>query len=77
MRSPRRRHAAAWGMREMKELKRAEAEQRKAAAKAKRDKEKRVTDLEMQIAALEGRQKDLTAELEDPPPTTRAAVRWR
>ncbi len=54
------------GLKEMKELRRAEAEQRKAIAKAKRDKEKRVTDLEMQIATLEGRQRDLTAQLEDP-----------
>jgi ATP-binding cassette subfamily F protein 3 len=54
------------GLREMKDLKRAEAEQRKAVAKVKRDHEKRVADLEMQIATLEGRQKDLTAQLEDP-----------
>ena len=32
----------------------------------KRDKEKRVADLEMQIATLEGRQRDLTTQLEDP-----------
>ncbi|HZJ17930.1 MAG TPA: ATP-binding cassette domain-containing protein, partial [Chthoniobacteraceae bacterium] len=54
------------GLREMKELKRAEAEQRKAVAKARRENEKRISDLEMQIATLEGRQKELTALLEDP-----------
>ena len=54
------------GLKEMKELRRAEAETRKAVAKEKRDREKRVTDLEMQIATLEGRQKELAAQLEDP-----------
>ena len=52
-------------MKEQREKKRAEAEARKAIAKEKRDKEKRVTDLEMQIATLEGRQRELTAQLED------------
>ena len=56
---------AGLGMKEMREKKRAEAEARKAIAKEKRDREKRVTDLEMQIATLEGRQRDLTAQLED------------
>ena len=41
-------------------------EVRKAAAKAKRDKEARVHALEMKIAALEGQQKKLVAALEDP-----------
>jgi YD repeat-containing protein len=45
---------------------RAEAEQRKADAKVKRDQEKKVRDLEMQILKLEGRQKELTEELEKP-----------
>jgi ATP-binding cassette subfamily F protein 3 len=54
------------GLREMRELKRAEAEERKAAAKVRREHEKRISDLEMQIATLEGRQKELTASLEDP-----------
>ena len=53
-------------MRETREQRRAEAEQRKAEAKLKRDHEKRVRDLEMQILTLEGRQKELTAELEKP-----------
>ncbi len=54
------------GRREQKEQKRAEAEARKAAAKIRRDREKHIHELEMQIASLEGRQKELTATLEDP-----------
>ena len=54
------------GLREQKEQKRAEAEARKAQAKARRESEQRVHDLEMQIAILEGRQKELAAELENP-----------
>jgi ATP-binding cassette, subfamily F, member 3 len=54
------------GMRENREQRRAESEQRKAEAKLKRDHEKKVRDLEMQILKLEGRQKELTEELEKP-----------
>lgn len=54
------------GMRESREQRRVEAEQRKAEAKRKRDREKIVRDLEMQILKLEGRQKELTEELEKP-----------
>jgi ATP-binding cassette subfamily F protein 3 len=54
------------GLREQKEQKRVEAEARKALAKIRRENEKRVHDLEMQIATMEGRQKELAAELEDP-----------
>jgi ATP-binding cassette subfamily F protein 3 len=54
------------GMREQKEQKRAEAEERKTVAKAKREQQAHVHALEMKIAALEGRQKELVAELEDP-----------
>jgi ATP-binding cassette subfamily F protein 3 len=54
------------GMRESREQRRADSEQRKAEAKIKRDHEKKVRDLEMQILKLEGRQKDLTEELEKP-----------
>ena len=43
-----------------------EAESRNAIAKARRENEKRVHELETKIAALEGRQKELTAALEDP-----------
>ena len=54
------------GMREQKAQKRLEAEARNALSKAKREKEKRVHELEMKIASLEGQQKDLVAALEDP-----------
>jgi ATP-binding cassette subfamily F protein 3 len=54
------------GMRESREQRRADSEQRKAEAKIKRDHEKKVRDLEMQILKLEGRQKELTEELEKP-----------
>ena len=54
------------GMREVREQRRAAAEERKTEAKAKRDHEKIVRELEMQILKLEGRQKELTEELEKP-----------
>jgi ATP-binding cassette subfamily F protein 3 len=53
-------------LRETRQQRRAEAEQRKAEAKVKRDHEKRVRELEMHILSLEGRQRELTAELEKP-----------
>jgi ATP-binding cassette subfamily F protein 3 len=56
----------AGGLREQKAQKRLEAEARNAIAKTKRERNKRVHDLEMQIAALEGQQKELVAALEDP-----------
>ena len=54
------------GLREAREQRRADSEQRKAEAKLKRDREKIVRELEMQILKLEGRQKELTEELEKP-----------
>jgi ATP-binding cassette subfamily F protein 3 len=54
------------GLREQKAQKRLEAESRNAIAKARREKEKRVHELETKIAALEGHQKELAAALEDP-----------
>src|SRR5256886_311231 len=54
------------GLREQKAQKRLEAESRNAMAKARREKEKRVHELETTIAALEGQQKELAAALEDP-----------
>jgi ATP-binding cassette subfamily F protein 3 len=54
------------GMREQREQKRAEAEARKAVAAARRELEKKVQALEMRILHLEGRQKELTEELEKP-----------
>lgn len=46
--------------------KRAEAEARNAISKVKREKDKRLHDIEIQIAALEAQQKELVAALEDP-----------
>jgi ATP-binding cassette, subfamily F, member 3 len=54
------------GLRKQKGQKRAEAEARNAIAKTKREKDKRLHELEMQIAALEGQQKELVRALEDP-----------
>ena len=56
----------AGGLREQKAQKRLEADSRNALAKTRREKEKRVHDLEMKIAALEEQQKELAAALEDP-----------
>jgi ATP-binding cassette subfamily F protein 3 len=52
--------------RKSKEQKRAEAEVRQAAARVRKEHDDRVAALEMQIATLEGKQRDLTAELEKP-----------
>jgi ATP-binding cassette, subfamily F, member 3 len=54
------------GLRKQKGQKRAEAEARNAIAKTKREKDKRLHEIEMQIAALEAQQKELVASLEDP-----------
>jgi hypothetical protein len=43
-----------------------EADSRNAIAKARREKEKRLHELETKIAALEEQQKELAAALEDP-----------
>ena len=56
----------AGGLREQKARKRLEADSRNAIAKVRREKEKRVHELEMKIAALEAQQKELVAALEDP-----------
>jgi len=54
------------GSRKQKGQKRAEAEARNAISKVKREKDKRLHDIETQIAALEAQQKELVAALEDP-----------
>ena len=54
------------GSKKQKEQKRLEAESRNAIAKAGREKEKRMLELETKIAALEVQQKELAAALEDP-----------
>ncbi|HJW39344.1 MAG TPA: ABC-F family ATP-binding cassette domain-containing protein [Candidatus Udaeobacter sp.] len=56
----------AGGLQEQKARKRLEADSRNAIAKARREKEKRVHEIEAKIAALEGQQKELAAALEDP-----------
>jgi ATP-binding cassette, subfamily F, member 3 len=54
------------GLRKQRAQKRLEAESRNAIAKARREKEKRVHELETKIAALEGQQKELVLALGDP-----------
>lgn len=54
------------GLREQKEAKRAAQEARKAEAKLRREAAQKVTQLEMRILHLEGRQKELTEALEQP-----------
>ena len=50
----------------MRAQKRLEAEARNVISKVKREKDKRLHDIETQIAALEAQQKELVAALEDP-----------
>lgn len=57
---------AKMGLKEIKEQRRAEAEARKAANKAARDAAARLKSAEEEISALESRQRELVAELEDP-----------
>ncbi|MEI9898001.1 MAG: ABC-F family ATP-binding cassette domain-containing protein [Chthoniobacter sp.] len=52
--------------RKSKEQKRAEAEARQEQSRLRKEHDSRVASLEMQIATLEGKQRDLTAELENP-----------
>jgi len=54
------------GLKEIKELRRAEAEARKAANEAAREAKNRLATVETEIHTLEERQKELAAELEDP-----------
>lgn len=55
---------ARMGLKEIKALRKAEAEKRKAAAKAKRDAEAELANIEKSIIELETRQRELTAALE-------------
>jgi ATP-binding cassette subfamily F protein 3 len=59
------------GSKKQKAQKRLEAESRNAIGKARREKEKRVHELETKIAVLEAQQKELAAALEDPAAYTR------
>ncbi|TSA30822.1 MAG: ABC transporter ATP-binding protein [Verrucomicrobiaceae bacterium] len=54
------------GLKEIRAQRRAEADARAAANKERREREKRAAALEAEIAALEARQRELTAVLEDP-----------
>ena len=54
------------GLRKHKGQKRAEAEARNLVSRTKREKDKRLHEIETQIAALEAQQKELVASLEDP-----------
>jgi len=54
------------GLRKRKGQKRAEAEARNVLSRVKREKDKRLHEIEMQIAALEEQQKELVRALEDP-----------
>lgn len=63
---PRIREQPGSSLRKQKAQKRLEAEARNAIAKARREKERRVHELETKIAALEKQQKELAAALEDP-----------
>jgi ATP-binding cassette subfamily F protein 3 len=54
------------GMKEVRAMRRAEAEARKALAAEKRAREQRVTALEKEIHSLEALQSELTTRLEDP-----------
>ena len=53
------------GLKEIKEMRRAEAEARKAANKIRRDAENKLKAAETDIAALEARQREITSELEN------------
>ena len=53
------------GLKEIKAMRRAEAEARKAEAAEKRARERRVAELEAQIQTLEARQRELTAKMEE------------
>lgn len=60
------RKEAGLGMKEIRALRRAEADARAAANRLKREREKRAAELEAEIARLEASQHELAAQLEDP-----------
>jgi len=60
------RKEAGLGMKEIRALRRAEADARAAANRLKRESEKRAAELEAEIARLEASQSELAAQLEDP-----------
>jgi len=64
--APAPRAASGPGLKEIRAQRRAEADARVAANKERRERERRAAALEAEIAALESRQRELTAVLEDP-----------
>jgi ATP-binding cassette subfamily F protein 3 len=64
--APAARVASGPGMKEVRAQRRAESEARQAANREKREREKRVAELETEIATLEARQLELTEKLENP-----------
>jgi len=60
------RPASGPGMKEMRAQRKAESQARQAAARERREREQRVAALEAEIHALEERQRELAAQLEDP-----------
>jgi ATP-binding cassette subfamily F protein 3 len=60
------RKEAGLGMKEIRALRRAEADARAAVNRLKREREKRVAELESEIARLEASQHELATQLEDP-----------
>jgi ATP-binding cassette subfamily F protein 3 len=64
--APAERKAAGPGLKEIRAQRRAEADARQAANRQKREREKRVAALETEIATLEVRQAELSAQLENP-----------
>ncbi len=56
------------GMKELKEQRRLEANERIAKAKIKRERDRQIAELEMQVFRLEARQRELASELETPEP---------
>lgn len=63
---PEERAASGPGMKEVRAQRRAESEARQAANRERREREKRIAALEEEIATLEARQSELTAQLENP-----------
>ncbi|MCX6970583.1 MAG: ABC-F family ATP-binding cassette domain-containing protein [Verrucomicrobia bacterium] len=64
--APVERVASGPGMKEVRAQRRAESEARQAANRERREREKRVAELEAEIATLEARQLELTEKLENP-----------
>lgn len=64
--APAEKRSAGLGMKEIRAMRRAESEARQAANRERREREKRVAELEAEITRLEARQSELAVQLEDP-----------